>query len=119
MGTADIVENKKIYQNDFYGATTRLTMNPAGDVGIANVFSKESKEEEYIEELQTAVSGNVKIEVYINPSDASLDKSKLQKVEVDKTTLDATYNTLKPKNPGAYICICIWICISFRVCYCF
>ena len=38
-------------------------MNPLGDVGLASIFSKENMGEEYIEELQVAVSGNVKMEV--------------------------------------------------------
>ena len=99
MGTEDISEDKTIYQNDFYGATAYLNVNPLGAIGMANVFTKESTEDEYIEQIQLAASGNVNVEVYINPSDASLDSSKLQKVDVDSTTLDGTYNTLKLKNP--------------------
>ena len=99
MGTEDILESKKIYQNDFYGATIYLAVNPQGPVGIANVFTKEGNEEEYIDQVQVAASGNVTAEVYINPTDSSLDSAKLQKVEVESSTLDATYNTLKLKNP--------------------
>lgn len=99
MGTEDISEDKNIYQNDFYGATIYLTVNPQGSIGMANVFTKEGNEEEYIDQVQVAASGNVTAEVYINPADSSLDSAKLQKVEVDSSTLDATYNTLKLKNP--------------------
>ncbi len=99
MGTEEISEDKTIYQNDFYGATIYLGVNPQGSVGMANVFSKESTEDEYIEQIQVAASGNVTAEVYINPSDASLDDSKMQKVEVDSSNLDGSYNTLKLKNP--------------------
>ena len=99
MGTEDISEDKNIYQNDFYGATIYLTVNPQGSIGMANVFTKEGNEEEYIDQVQVAANGNVTAEVYINPADSSLDSAKLQKVEVDSSTLDATYNTLKLKNP--------------------
>lgn len=99
MGTEDISEDKNIYQNDFYGATIYLTVNPQGPIGMANVFTKEGSEDEYLEQVQVAASGNVTAEVYVNPTDSSLDSAKLQKVEVDSSTLDATYNTLKLKNP--------------------
>lgn len=99
MGAEDISEDKNIYQNDFYGATVYLNVNPQGPIGIANVFTKEGNEDEYIEQVQIAASGNVTAEVYVNPSDSSLDSAKLQKVDVDSSTLDATYNTLKLKNP--------------------
>ena len=99
MGTEDISDDQNIYQNDFYGATIYLTVNPQGAIGMANVFTKEGNEDEYIDQVQVAASGNVTAEVYVNPEDASLDSAKLQKVEVDSSTLDATYNTLKLKNP--------------------
>ena len=99
MGTEDISDDQNIYQNDFYGATIYLTVNPQGAIGMANVFTKEGNEDEYIDQVQVAASGNVTAEVYVNPADASLDSAKLQKVEVDSSTLDATYNTLKLKNP--------------------
>lgn len=99
MGAEDISEDQNIYQNDFYGATVYLNVNPQGPIGIANVFTKEGNEDEYIEQVQIAASGNVTAEVYVNPSDSSLDSAKLQKVDVDSSTLDATYNTLKLKNP--------------------
>ena len=99
MGAEDISEDQNIYQNDFYGATVYLNVNPQGPIGIANVFTKEGNEDEYIEQVQIAASGNVTAEVYVNPSDSSLDSTKLQKVDVDSSTLDATYNTLKLKNP--------------------
>lgn len=99
MGTEDILDDQNIYQNDFYGATIYLTVNPQGAIGMANVFTKEGNEDEYIDQVQVAASGNVTAEVYVNPADASLDSAKLQKVEVDSSTLDATYNTLKLKNP--------------------
>lgn len=99
MGTEDISDDQNIYQNDFYGATIYLTVNPQGAIGIANVFTKEGNEDEYIDQVQVAASGNVTAEVYVNPADSSLDSAKLQKVEVDSSTLDATYNTLKLKNP--------------------
>lgn len=97
MGTEDISDDQNIYQNDFYGATIYLTVNPQGAIGMANVFTKEGNEDEYIDQVQVAASGNVTAEVYVNPADASLDSAKLQKVEVDSSTLDATYNTLKLK----------------------
>lgn len=99
MGTEDISDDQNIYQNDFYGATIYLTVNPQGAIGMANVFTKEGNEDEYIDQVQVAASGNVTAEVYVNPADSSLDSAKLQKVEVDSSTLDATYNTLKLKNP--------------------
>ena len=99
MGAEKISDDKTIYQNDFYGATIYLNVNPQGSVGMANVFSKEGKEDEYIDQIQVAASGNVTAEVYINPSDASLENSKMQKVEVDSSSLDGSYNTLKLKNP--------------------
>lgn len=99
MGTEDISDDQNIYQNDFYGATIYLTVNPQGAIGMANVFTKEGNEDEYIDQVQVATSGNVTAEVYVNPADSSLDSAKLQKVEVDSSTLDATYNTLKLKNP--------------------
>ena len=99
MGTEDISEDKNIYQNDFYGATVYLAVNPQGPIGMANVFTKEGNEDEYIEQVQVAARGDVTAEVYINPTDSSLEASKLQKVDVDSSTLDATYNTLKLKNP--------------------
>lgn len=99
MGAEDISEDQNIYQNDFYGATVYLNVNPQGPIGIANVFTKEGNEDEYIEQVQIAASGNATAEVYVNPSDSSLDSAKLQKVDVDSSTLDATYNTLKLKNP--------------------
>lgn len=99
MGTEDISDDQNIYQNDFYGAIIYLTVNPQGAIGMANVFTKEGNEDEYIDQVQVATSGNVTAEVYVNPADSSLDSAKLQKVEVDSSTLDATYNTLKLKNP--------------------
>ena len=99
MGTEKISDDKTIYQNDFYGATIYLSVNPQGSVGMANVFSKEGTEDEYIEQIQVAASGNVTAEVYINPSDESLDDSKMQKVELDSSSLDGSYNTLKLQNP--------------------
>lgn len=32
MGAEDISEDKNIYQNDFYGATVYLTVNPQGQL---------------------------------------------------------------------------------------
>ena len=58
MGAEDITDDQTIYQNDFYGATIYLNVNPGGSVGVANVFNKESNEDEYINEVQVAASGN-------------------------------------------------------------
>ncbi len=98
-GTEDYSDDMKIYQNDFYGATLYLGVNPQGAVGMANVFTKEGDEDQYIDQIQVAARGNIKAEVYINPSDGNLDSSSLQKVEVDAEELDGNYNTLKLKNP--------------------
>lgn len=59
MGAEDISEDKNIYQNDFYGATVYLTVNPQGSIGVANIFTKEGNEDEYIDQVQVAASGNV------------------------------------------------------------
>ena len=100
MGAEEITEDQNIYQNDFYGETMYLNVNPGGDVGLANVFTKEGTEDEYIEEVQVGATGSdAKAEVYINPNDESLDSSKLQKVDITSNDLDAQVNTLKLKNP--------------------
>ena len=100
MGAEEITEDQNIYQNDFYGETMYINLNPGGDVGLANVFTKEGNADEYIEEVQVAAKGSdAKAEVYINPTDDSLDSSKLQKVDIESNDLDAEVNTLKLKKP--------------------
>lgn len=99
IGAENITDDQTLYQNDFYGESMAIIAEEGPDIGLANVFTKDSTKDEYVEEVQVSATGDGTAEVYINPTDSSLDESKLQKVEVDSSELDGTFNTFRLKYP--------------------
>ena len=100
-GADEIESTEKIYQNDFYGYTAGINFEsdePNTMFQVANVFTRDTNEKEYIKEIQLCITGEYTPEVYINPTGDSLTDN-LVKVDLKNTDLDDTYNTLEFKEP--------------------
>ena len=100
-GADEIESTEKIYQNDFYGYTAGINFEsdePNTMFQVANVFTRDTNEKEYIKEIQLCITGEYTPEVYINPTGDSLTDN-LVKVDLKNTDLDDTYNTLEFKAP--------------------
>ena len=91
------IDYDKIYQYDPLGLVNNITYGNNETLYGANVFSKNAKEIEQINEISIAAHLEQDVEVYINAQDGDL--TKVQKVEIEQTKIRQGYTTIKLKNP--------------------
>ncbi len=99
ISDSENIEYSNIYQNDFYGYTNEYSLPGQKTIYGANVFTRNTDKVEKLDEVVICVPVSTNIEVYVNPSDDSLETGKLVKASLEKTTITETYNTVKLTNP--------------------
>lgn len=99
ISDSEKINYDNIYQNDFYGYTNEYSLDNQSVLYAANVFTRNTDKVEKLEEVVVCVPITTNIEVYVNPSDSSLEKGKLVKASLEKSTITETYNTIKLINP--------------------
>lgn len=93
------VDYDNIYQYDPLGLSTSICLDEEQTLYGANVFKKDNTSVEALKEISISSVVEQGFELYINPLDGELSKEKLQKVEIDETTIRSGYTTIKLKTP--------------------
>lgn len=93
------IDYDKIYQYDPLGVSSSLCLDEEKVLYGANVFSKDKSVVEQLNEISIASLVEQNFELYINSEDGELSQDKLQKVEIEETTIRQGYTTIKLKNP--------------------
>ena len=94
---AENIEYDNIYQYDHLGISNSFAVGEETVLYGANVFSKNEKVLEHLNEISIASLSEQNVEVYINGVDGDL--SKIKKVEIEKATIRQGYTTIKLKQP--------------------
>ena len=94
---AEDIEYDKIYQHDPLGISNSFAVGSEKVLYGANVFSKDKKIVEQINEISIASLAEQNVEVYINGEDGDL--SKIKKVEIQDSKIRQGYTTIKLKQP--------------------
>lgn len=88
------VAKEKIYQYDELGRNASFSVNK-GEVYGANVFSRDSRKEEYLKEISISTYADMNYEIYINSVDGSISTEKMQLVAKSYTPIQNGYHTIK------------------------
>lgn len=95
IGQLGYVDYDHIYQYDNLGLSTSITGQYYGsEVYGANVFTRNEKYAQRLNEVTVANTEDMQYEVYVNPKDVDLTQDKLIKVATTGT-LKAGYHTIK------------------------
>lgn len=99
ISDSEDIEYSNIYQNDFYGYTNDYSLSGRKTIYGANIFTRNTDKVENLDEVVICVPVSTNIEVYVNPSDDSLESEKFVKASLEKTKISETYNTIKLTTP--------------------
>ncbi len=97
----DEVNYENIYQYNYNGAVGTIE-SQVTKIYLANIFTKKTTGDEYINQVALNVPEEVTCKVYVNPTGSSMKADSLQKVtlkEGESETFDAGYHTLEFLNP--------------------
>lgn len=99
VSKTESINYDNIYQNDFYGYTNQYSLDNVSTIYGANVFKRNTKQAEQLEEVVICVPITTDIEVYVNPNGDELEIEKLVKASIETPKISETYNTVKLTNP--------------------
>lgn len=102
FGVKDItnIDYDHIYQYDEYGVTDTIAITESTKtVYGANVFTRDSSKNENLQEVGIYSLGYVNCEVYVNPTNGTLNSENLTKVTSSVVSLVPGYQTIKLSSP--------------------
>ena len=91
-----------VYQNDMLGASGMVSVLDSGNIYLANVFTRDSSQQETLDKISIYTFQGYTCKVYVNPNSDSKAKEDLQEVtlaEGDSVSFEAGYHVIEFAEP--------------------
>ena len=92
------LDYQRVYQHDELGRNFSFSTENSQLYG-ANVFTRENREGEYLQEISIATYCDMNYEIYVNSEDGEINSQKLVKVLESTTPITNGYHTIKLPEP--------------------
>lgn len=93
------IDYDNIYQHDPLGNSRNISLEGYSTLYGANVFTKNTNEDEKLKEISISTLSDVKCEIYVNTKNGNINSSELKKVSSNTITLKSGYTTIKFDEP--------------------